>query len=90
MSIAFVKILSIFRKEQPDLIFSTGSEITIPAFFMAWLFRKKTIYLESWCRVSTPTLTGKLVYPIANVFLVQWPKMQEVYGKKARFIGSVI
>jgi UDP-N-acetylglucosamine:LPS N-acetylglucosamine transferase len=90
MSIAFVKMIGIFLKEKPDLVFSTGSEVTIPAFFVAWLFRKHTIYLESWCRISTPTLTGKLVYPISSVFLVQWPRLLEIYGKKARFIGSVI
>jgi len=90
MFISFIKMIKIIWTEKPDIILSTGSEITIPAFFVAWFFRINTIYIESWCRTSTPTLTGKLVYPISSVFLVQWPKMQEVYGKKAKFLGSVI
>lgn len=90
MLISLIKIIRILRKEKPDIILSTGSEITIPAFFTAWLLRIKTIYIESWCRTSTSTMTGRLVYPISSVFIVQWPKLQEVYGKKALFLGSVI
>lgn len=90
MLISLIKIIRILRKEKPDIILSTGSEITIPAFFTAWLLRIKTIYIESWCRTSTSTMTGRLVYPISSVFIVQWPKLQEVYGEKALFLGSVI
>lgn len=88
--ISFIKMIKILWEERPDIVLSTGSEITIPAFFVAYIFHINTIYIESWCRTSTPTLTGKLVYPISSVFLVQWPKMQEIYGKKAKFLGSVM
>ena len=49
----FFKTFKILRKERPDLIVSTGSEIAIPSFILARIMSIKTIYIESWCRVKT-------------------------------------
>ena len=85
--------LSTFRillKEKPRLIISTGSEIAIPAFYLAKLFRIKTIFIESWTRVIQPTGTGRIVYPVSDVFLVQWERLLIKYGKKAKYEGAII
>ncbi len=39
----------------------------------------KIVYVESVCRVRTLSLSGKLVYPIADSFVVHWPKLVERY-----------
>jgi UDP-N-acetylglucosamine:LPS N-acetylglucosamine transferase len=90
MCIAFLKFLKIFTKERPDIVVSTGSEIAIPAFFIAKLFKAKTIYVECWCRVKTSSGSGKIVYPIVDIFLVQWPHLVAVYGEKAQYQGAVL
>jgi beta-1,4-N-acetylglucosaminyltransferase len=90
MSIAFLKFLNIFRKERPDIVVSTGAEIAIPAFYIAKIFRAKTIFIECWCRVKTSSATGNSVYPVADIFLVQWQQLLKVYGKKAQYQGSVV
>lgn len=41
------------------------------------LFR--TIFIESLCRVKTLSLSGKLVYPIVDSFVVHWPSLVERY-----------
>ncbi|KYC45231.1 MAG: undecaprenyldiphospho-muramoylpentapeptide beta-N- acetylglucosaminyltransferase [Candidatus Methanofastidiosum methylothiophilum] len=87
---AFNQFLRIFRKEKPEIVISTGSEIALPAFIVAKLFRKKTIFIESWCRVQTKSATGKMVYYISDEFLVQWPQQLEIYGDKAKYRGAVI
>lgn len=79
------RLIYIFIKEKPKLVISTGAEIAVPIFYLAKLFRCKTIFIESWTRVCKPTVTGKLVYPISDVFLVQWPELLEKYGKKAQY-----
>lgn len=84
------KILKILRKEKPDLIISTGSEIAIPSFILAKFFRIKTIYIESWCRIKTKSGTGRILYYFSNIFLVQWSNMLKKYGKKARYEGGVM
>jgi UDP-N-acetylglucosamine:LPS N-acetylglucosamine transferase len=80
----------ILIKEKPDIVISTGAEIAIPSFVFAKIMRIKTIYLESWCRVKTKSGTGRILYFIADVFLVQWPNLINKYGKKAYYKGGVI
>ncbi len=90
MARAFMSTLIILLKEKPKLIVSTGSEIAIPAFYLARLFRAKTIFIESWTRVEQPTGTGRLVYPFSDIFLVQWERLLGQYGKKAKYEGTII
>jgi len=81
----------ILAKEKPDVLFSTGSEIAIPAFFLAkFLFGSKIIYLESLTRVTTVSGTGKVVYPISDLFLVQSERLLAKLGKKALYKGSLL
>lgn len=83
------KIINILLKEKPDVILSNGAEIAIPFFYLGKLLRKKTIFIECYTRIDTPTITGRLVYPVSNLFLVLWPEMLEKYGKKAQFLGGM-
>jgi len=84
------QVARILWHERPQLIVSTGSEIAIPFFYLARLFRIKTIFIESWSRVFSPSGTGRVVYPVADVFLVQWRQLLAHYGPKARCEGGVL
>jgi len=79
MILIFFKSLYITIKERPNVIISTGVLAAIPMLFLGHLFRKKVIYIESFAKISSPTMTGKMVYKKkwANQFYVQWPKMLE-------------
>jgi len=55
MLLSFFKFLRTFLKEKPKVVVSTGSEIAIPAFCAAKLLRIKTIFIESWCRIKSPS-----------------------------------
>lgn len=89
--VGIIKILSILLKERPDILFSTGSEIAIPAFFLGkFLFRTKLIYLECSAQVFYPSWTGRFVYPITDLFLVQWEPLLKRYGPKAKYVGGLI
>jgi len=81
-------IFGILIKEKPRLIISTGSEIAIPVFYAGRLLGIKTIFIESLCRINEPSGTGKLVYLVSNVFLVQWKELQKKYGKKSQYWGQ--
>lgn len=87
---AFYRMGRIFLDERPDVVVSTGSEIAIPAFVWAKLVGAETIYIESWCRVRALSLTGKIVYPLSDLFLVQWPELAQKSGEKARYEGTII
>ena len=83
--------IKIFVRERPSVIFSTGSDITVPAFYMGkLLFRCKLVYLESLTRVHTPSLNARAVYWISDLFLVQWEQLLSAFGKKAKFAGRLL
>lgn len=64
---------------RPDVIVTTGSHTAVPICYLAKIFRKKIIYLESIAKVSGQSWAGKLVYPKADHFFVQWPENQADY-----------
>lgn len=78
----------VLRKEKPDLIISSGAAVSVPFFYLGKIFGAKLIYIEVFDRIHKPTLSGKLVYPIVDKFIVQWEEQKEVY-KKAINLGSI-
>ena len=80
--------IKVLRKEKPDLIISSGAAVAVPFFWLGKLFGAKTIYIEVFDRIDKSTLTGKLVYPVTDKFIVQWDEMKEVY-KKSENLGSI-
>ena len=82
------KSLYIFIKERPDVVITTGVLAMIPICLLAKLFRKKLIYIESFAKVTSPTMTGKLLYKFADQFYVQWPQMKEIYPN-AIYLGGI-
>lgn len=84
------EFLFIFSKERPKVLFSTGSEIAIVPFFIGkFIFGVKLIFLETFTRVKNPSFTAKIIYPITNLFLVQWESLLKI-GSKAKFFGRII
>lgn len=84
----FFVALKILCYEKPDLIITTGALIAYPFCLIAKLMKKKVIYIESFARVKDRSLTGKLVYPFADLFLVQWEDLLELYPK-AKYVGGI-
>lgn len=69
----------VLHREHPDLIVSSGAAIAVPFFFVGRLLGAKTVYVEVFDRVDAPTLTGRLVRRMTDLFVVQWPEMEAVY-----------
>lgn len=88
MIVNTVRSFSIFRKERPDVVICTGVLAMIPICLIAKLRGKKLIYIESFAKVTSATLTGKLIYKFADQFYVQWPQMQKLYPK-ALYLGGI-
>ena len=76
------------RREKPDLIISTGAAVAVPFFYLGKLFRMKTVFIEVFDRFDSPTLTGKLVYPVSDRFIVEWEELKKVYPKAVN-LGSI-
>ncbi|MFC0525297.1 PssD/Cps14F family polysaccharide biosynthesis glycosyltransferase [Pontibacillus salicampi] len=83
-----IKSFFIFLRERPDVVITTGVHTAVPMCYIAKLFRKKVIFIESFAKSSSPTLAGRMVYPIADLFIVQWESMLDVYPN-AVYGGSI-
>lgn len=86
-----IKAFKILIKEKPDVIISTGGgEIAVPFCYIGKMLGAKVIFIETLARMTTPSGGGKCVYPIADLFLVQWESLLKRYGNKAKYWGKVI
>lgn len=76
-----LKTVYIFFKFRPKYIISTGTHTAGPMCYLGKLFGSKIIFIETFANRNTKTVTGKLVYPIADLFIVQWEEMLKIYPK---------
>lgn len=83
-----IKAVIIIFKEKPNLIISSGAAPAIPFFYIGKIFGAKTIYIEVFDRIDTPTVSGKLCYPVTDRFIVEWEEMKKVYPKAIN-LGSI-
>ncbi|QDA30615.1 capsular biosynthesis protein [Thermococcus indicus] len=87
----FFEIAKILKKERPEVILSTAGWVSIPTFILAKLvFRIPTIYIHSWSRVTKKSDSGRILYYLSDIFIVQWPQLLEKYGKKAKYFGGIL
>lgn len=74
--------------ERPDVVITTGAGIVVFFCVFAKLLGAKLIFIESMARIERPTLTARMLYPFANLFLVQWPGLLK-YFPKAKYVGRL-
>jgi UDP-N-acetylglucosamine:LPS N-acetylglucosamine transferase len=75
----------VIRRERPDAVISDGAGLAFPFFVVAKALGVATVYLEVYDRISRSSVTGRLCYPLADLFLLQWPEQAANYPR-----GTVI
>ena len=74
----------------PDILLVNGPGTCVPLVIHAFIskcFRpNRIIYVESFARVNALSLTGKIVYPLVDRFIVQWP---DLVDGKTEYIGKL-
>ncbi len=75
------RAIKIYHKEKPDIMITTGVLAIIPMALIMKLHRRKLVYIESFAKVTSKTLSGKLLYKFADQFYVQWESMLKLYPK---------
>ncbi|AZZ60448.1 polysaccharide biosynthesis protein [Oenococcus sp. UCMA 16435] len=83
-----LRAIGIIVHEKPICIISTGAMASFPFLFIGKIMGKKIIFIESYAKSDSPTLTGKLVYKFADLFIVQWENMKTFYPKSV-YLGSI-
>lgn len=83
----FVFIINTFKsfylylKYSPKVVVTTGAHTAVPMCYIAKFWGSKIIFIESFAKRTTPTLSGRLVYPIANTFVIQWKSLKKHYPR---------
>lgn len=73
------KSLYFYLKFHPDYIITTGAHTAGPMCCIAKIFGSRVIYIETFANLNTKTITGTLLYFIADKFIVQWESMKKLY-----------
>jgi beta-1,4-N-acetylglucosaminyltransferase len=73
--------IPILLKFRPHAIVTTGSHTAIPFCYLGKLMGCKIIYILSFCRIDSRAAAATAVYPIADLFFVQWEQMRTAYPK---------
>ena len=74
--------------KNPDVVISTGAGATTFVCLFVKIFGGKVIYIESFAKINSQTITGKIVYKFADEFYVQWEEMKKLYPK-AHYNGGI-
>ncbi len=83
-----VLALRMVRRREIQAIVTTGAGVAVPFAIVGRLAGVNVVYIESMARVTSPSLTGRLIYPFAHTFIVQWPSLQRFF-KRAQSYGAV-
>jgi beta-1,4-N-acetylglucosaminyltransferase len=71
----------ILRNEKPDLILSTGAGPVVPFALVGKLLGIRSIFIETFTRVARPSLTGRIMYRLADRFFYQWKQLERFFPK---------
>lgn len=74
-----VKSFFIVALDRPDYIISTGALAAVPLMVWTKIFGGKVIYIESFAKISSPNISGRIAYKFADQFYVQWESMKKFY-----------
>lgn len=91
--------LRILYRNPPDIILTngpgTGVVVVLASILLRMFFIRsdsmRTTFIESWARVRTLSLSGKILKWVVDRFIVQWPQLVRVYGSDTvEYIGPLV
>jgi UDP-N-acetylglucosamine:LPS N-acetylglucosamine transferase len=71
----FTTIARVVNDVRPDAVIGCGPSLSVLAMWAGKFAGAKVIFVETAARITSTSLSAKLVYPIADLFLVQWPEL---------------
>lgn len=77
------------RRLRPRVVLTTGAGVAVPFAWTARIHGAEVVYVESLTRIDRPSLSCRLVAPVASRIYAQWPELTQAMPR-ARFVGSVL
>jgi beta-1,4-N-acetylglucosaminyltransferase len=76
------------RRTRPRTIVTTGAGVAVPFAWIGRLRGARVVYVESFTRISVPSLSCRMIAPVADRIYAQWPELAQSL-RRARYVGNV-
>ena len=86
---AALQALPVLLRVRPDAIVTVGPAIGVPVSILGKLLGMRVIFVETGSRITTSSLTGRILYRWADLYFVQWPQLAEKLDR-AIYAGRLI
>lgn len=90
--------IPVVLRSRPELILTNGPGTCVPICLVAFLAKLffvnrncKIVFVESFCRVQSLSLSGQILQWITDLFVVQWPGLagSDGAGRKKEYFGRL-
>jgi UDP-N-acetylglucosamine:LPS N-acetylglucosamine transferase len=81
--------LLIMLRERPGVVISTGADVAVPALLFGKALGAEVIFIETGGTLA-PSLSGRIVYPFADLFIIQWPEKRAAFPRAALTSGPLL
>ena len=80
--------VAVIRRVRPKVILTTGAGVAVPFAWVGRLAGARVVYVESFTRIDGPSLSCRMIAPVADRLYVQWP---DLVGRLrgSRHVGNV-
>jgi UDP-N-acetylglucosamine:LPS N-acetylglucosamine transferase len=80
--------LRVLRTVRPKVIVTTGAGVAVPFAWVGRLLGTRVVYVESLTRIEAPSLSYRMIAPVAERLYVQWPELAAALPR-SRYVGNV-
>jgi UDP-N-acetylglucosamine:LPS N-acetylglucosamine transferase len=81
--------IRIILKEKPDVIISAGAGPACLLCIVGKLLGAKIVWVDSIANVERLSLSGRIIRPLADLILSQWPEVAKKY-KSVCYAGNLL
>jgi UDP-N-acetylglucosamine:LPS N-acetylglucosamine transferase len=78
----------VLRARRPRVILTTGAGVAVPFAWIGRLYGARVVYVESFTRIEGPSLSCRMIAPVAERVYAQWPELARAMPA-ARYEGSL-
>jgi UDP-N-acetylglucosamine:LPS N-acetylglucosamine transferase len=70
------------------VLVTTGAGVAVPFAWLSRLYGTRVVYVESFTRIDSVSLSCRLISPFTERVYVQWPEALQLV-RHARYVGNV-
>lgn len=86
----FLRSAFLVIRLRPTHVISLGATDVVFFCYLSWCLGARVFHVECMNQVVSPSVCGRMLYPICQKLYVQWPELLGAYGPKAQYAGWVV